>query len=248
MDCWIERKQTAKKGDNGKILIIGGSEDYPFAGVHAALAAYAAGADVVTLISHPYAHIVGGINPAIIFNTKIKNSYLSKHDTLIIGMGLPHKYKKIIKVLKRFEGNVVIDATAIYAVAHYNFVFEKPAILTPHEGEFRNAFNLLPSFDAVSRISKKHNAVILLKGYIDRIIYKNSVKEVEGGSAEMAKAGTGDALAGVVGTYFSRFKDAYRAAYCASLFFKKSGELAAQKKKESLKPLDIIEMFNRCLR
>lgn len=240
----MKRSKVAKKGDNGKILVIGGSEDYPFAGIHTALAAYAAGADIVTLVSHRYAHVIGSINPAIIFNTKLKKHHLKIHDTLVIGMGLPHKYKWIEKIIKRFEGNIVADATAIYAIANRNIKFKTTAIITPHEGEFRNAFNLQPSRAAISRISKKHNVVVLLKGYVDYIAYKNEIKTIEGGKPEMAKAGTGDALVGVIGAHFSKLKDAYKAAYCSSQLFKKAGALAAKKKKEALKPLDIIEMLN----
>ncbi|NPA38364.1 MAG: NAD(P)H-hydrate dehydratase [Candidatus Nanohaloarchaeota archaeon] len=239
--CKIKRKSHCRKGEYGKILVIGGSTNYPFAGIHAALAAYAAGADTVTLISHSYASTIGSLNPAIIFNTKLKKAHLQEHDVLVIGMGLPHNYAKISRIIKEFQGKVVADATAIYAISKKKIVFEVPAIITPHPGEFKNAFNSPPTKKAIQQTSQEHNLAVLLKGPEDLIVYKNNIQKVKGGTPYMAKAGTGDALAGVVGAYYSLFNHPFKASVCASQVFKKAGEKASKIHKHRLKPLHILD-------
>ena len=45
----MERKKNSRKGDNGKVLIVGGSEEYVGAVTLAGVAALRAGCDVVTI-------------------------------------------------------------------------------------------------------------------------------------------------------------------------------------------------------
>src|SRR3989338_7845590 len=94
-----KRKQTAKKGDNGRVLIVGGSKEYTGAVALAGLAALRCGADWVTVAApEKVAWAVNALSADLV-TVKLKGDYFSskhvdevgelarKHDVVLIGNG-----------------------------------------------------------------------------------------------------------------------------------------------------------------
>ena len=161
------RNARSHKGDNGRVLVIGGGA-FTGAPALAALAALRAGADWVTVAApQSVAETIAGFSPDLIVHslTPVKNSpsrastaeplsgnYLArddidtvnalirKHDVTVIGMGLGRESETAEAVSEIIRSNP--DARfVIDADALHALAMPvqegMPAIITPHAGEFR---------------------------------------------------------------------------------------------------------------
>lgn len=151
-------------------------------------------------------------------------------DCLVLGPGLgpirgtgrqPDVADWLLEALTGVD-RVVLDADALTAMAGLldRFVPVLPAatVLTPHEGEFSRLFpemtgaRLSRARAAASRVS----AVVVLKGR-DTIIAAPDGRALvnANGTANLATAGTGDVLAGMIGALLARGMPAFEAAAAA---------------------------------
>ena len=71
------RKKTAKKGDNGRVLVIGGSKEYTGAAALAGLAALRSGADWVTVAAPEKVAWAVNCLSADLVTVKLKGDYFS---------------------------------------------------------------------------------------------------------------------------------------------------------------------------
>jgi len=148
----VDRNKHSHKGNNGKVLIVGGSEVYAGAPSLVGLAALRTGADLayilaprraadtakqfIDLITEPLSgdHITKDNYPEI-------KRWLTKADVLVIGSGLgqnPATKEAVLKIVDKCEIPMVIDADALKALeGHMDLVQGKQAILTPHINEFK---------------------------------------------------------------------------------------------------------------
>jgi len=138
------RKKSSKKGDNGKVLIIGGSEYYIGAISLAGLAALRSGVDWVTIAApEKVAWCVNSLSADIV-SVKLKGNFISskhnkiiekltkKHNVILIGNGMGLN-KETIKFNKHFIKKIntlkVIDADGLKALSTADL---KNSIITPH--------------------------------------------------------------------------------------------------------------------
>ncbi len=139
-----KRREYSHKGDNGRVLIVGGSEDYIGAVALAGLAALRSGSDIVKIIApEKVAWAINTYSPDLITKKlhseiflpnhfKIIKKEMEKFDILLIGNGIGLKEstknfcKKTIKGIKKLK---VIDADAIKSIS-MNYV--ENSIITPH--------------------------------------------------------------------------------------------------------------------
>jgi NAD(P)H-hydrate epimerase len=145
------RKRTSHKGQNGRVLVVGGSIDYvgapTFVG-QAALAVLRSGADLVTIAApERVAWAINCISPDLI-TRKLPGDWLQpKHlkavlelaknaDVVVVGngIGLRAETKAFVQQLvKKLRKPVIIDADALKIVKLQDV---RRAVLTPHGGEF----------------------------------------------------------------------------------------------------------------
>lgn len=233
------------KGQNGKVLLIGGSELF-----HAAsrwsLDVLAAMVDMVFYSSVP-------INNELIREAKKEfwdgvvversevEAYLAEADVILIGPGMTRdekkhasegKYEKPSEeewqdtykvtnyLLSKYpQKKWVIDAGALQMVDPK--LLNERCIITPHLGEMDRVLSKLGGSEEALL---KTGVTIILKGEKDRVF--NSVNEVwvEGGNAGMTKGGTGDVLAGLVAGLYAFSDEPLSAAVVGSFVNKKAGE------------------------
>lgn len=229
--CLPRPKSASHKGQNGVVLIIGGSRTYHGAPILAALAA-ARFCDLVYFFSTKE-------NAAVLKRMKISTpnvicvqkgkfaSALNHADCVLIGNGMEPdaKTKRMVEKILGTKKKCVIDAAAIKVVPKQ--LLHEKAILTPHAIEFKAAFGVPAGEKSTETMSRKYGCTILLKGKKDTIASNGKITRVSGGNAGMTKGGTGDVLAGLLAAIWSHpaCKSPLRAAYTASLLNKRAGDM-----------------------
>ena len=139
-----KRKKDSKKGDNGRVLVIGGSKDYIGAVALAGLAALRSGCDWVTIAApEKVAWAINAISPDLV-TIKLKGDYFSlkhyseiaklakKHDIVLLGngLGLRKETKSFVKkIIKKINNPKVIDADGIKSLSLGDL---ENSIITPH--------------------------------------------------------------------------------------------------------------------
>jgi len=202
-----KRKEDSHKGENGKLLIIGGCEDYPGAVALAGLAALRSGCDYVTVaVPEKVGYVINSITPDLVVR-KFKGGDLcvnrvkdvlkleKDHDVVLIGNGIGMHAKSFVKKYVTYSVlPKVIDADAL---KHIRLQDVCNAVLTPHKKELEI---LLNNSDLNMGNLKKNlgSNVFVIKGQIDEVISKNEVRYNKTGNPGMTKAGTGDVLAGLI--------------------------------------------------
>ncbi|MFA6296674.1 MAG: NAD(P)H-hydrate dehydratase [Patescibacteria group bacterium] len=184
-----------------------------------------------------------------------------KYDVILIGPGLSqnNETRKLIcelfKNLKNLHKNVVLDADGLNAIAGQIELLEKlgdnKTILLPHAGEMARLTN--KDVDNIQRDrewlvrkkAKEWKCVLVIKGYETVISDGERVIINKSGGPELATAGTGDALAGMVAAHFAGnvnlpFEATATAVYLHGL----AGDMVSKKLGErSVLATDVINML-----
>ncbi|NCB73789.1 MAG: NAD(P)H-hydrate dehydratase [Clostridia bacterium] len=260
-----ERPKISHKGDYGKLLIIGGSVGYTGAPLMCAKAAARSGAGLISLgVPKKIYDLTAGrlIEPMTFPLSDDSYGRLSmsalpqireKHsvcDVCVIGCGLSRSEEltELVRtILRKSEKQLVIDADGLYALGDDPQIISSihvPPILTPHEGEFKRLGGVLTG-DRVSdarAFAKSRNCVLVLKGHHTICAFPDGeVYIMSGGNPGMAKGGSGDVLAGIIGALLCQLP-VKQAVITACAVHAAAGDLCAERLGEySLLPTDIIE-------
>ena len=229
LQCIPRPEKGSHKGQNGVVLIIGGSRTYHGAPVLAARAACRF-CDLVYFASTEENNALvrkmklGTAN--VICVPKSKFGFALKHATCVLvgnGMDADAKTRAVVSRILKSGKRCVLDAAALRVLPVK--LLHKDAILTPHAREFEACFGIAGNEENAAAMSKKYGCSILLKGVQDVVASGGKVTRVKGGNAGMTKGGTGDVLAGLCAALFSQCGEPLRAAYTASYINKRAGEL-----------------------
>lgn len=220
------------KGQNGKLLIIGGSELFhaasrwslDIASKFVDMVFYASTAENNELIREAKGKFWNGI----VINRSDLDSYIAEADAILIGPGMERSQETeelVNSLLKKYpEKKWVLDAGALQMLDPS--LLTKTSVLTPHEKELEGLLERLGrQMDReVSVIDLKEKvAAVLVKGKVDRLYAPDQEIEIPGGNAGMTKGGTGDVLAGILAALYCSH-DAKTASVVASVTNKMAGE------------------------
>lgn len=215
---FINKDQFSNKKDYGKLLIYGGSSFFKGAPIISSLAALRSGVGYVSLLKTKENDFNEAPNEVIFEIIKGDNfdiNIFNKYNTILFGNGLVNsKYNQdlLIFLIKNYKKNLVIDATGIdilKSILDLKLITAQSnkditILLTPHIDEFKRFLNITSDSKNVvdfvyyaNKISKNKNYV-LLKGYDCLISNNNKNKVIKGRIPALAKAGSGDALAGLI--------------------------------------------------
>jgi len=243
-DILPSRSVVSRKGENGRVLVLGGSIDYYGAPVLTGASALRAGCDLVyLLVPRPIHQVVASYLPDFIvrsyeggrFSARSMGevtAFMDRADVLVAGNGFSSSSvvrSGVKKLLDKWEKPIVLDADALIPYFEYA---SGDVVLTPHAGEFERLFNARPSDDLDERASQvlefaeKSGATILLKGPVDVVSDGKRVAFSETGNAGMTVGGTGDVLAGVVGAFVSQGASTFDAALAAAFMVGSAGDMA----------------------
>ncbi len=253
-----KRHVWSHKGENGRLLILAGSQYYSGAPALAALAAQSLGIDLVTLIvPENIVTPIRSYSPELIVFPFSKSHFttsdekllsfvfqqMKKNDSVLIGPGIGKDPDTIefVKQVIHFaceEGiPLVVDADAISAIPHIQI--RENTVITPHAGEFQllsgikitnTPQHIQKNIELVVEVAKKlNNAVILLKGAWDIITNGMAWKINAAGTALMTRGGTGDILSGLTAALLSIVKNPYRSAVMGAFLNGITGEMTYMK-------------------
>jgi len=260
------KPKDAHKGMGGRVLVIGGSELYSGAPALSALASLKSGADLAFVAApESVAYVISSYSPNLIvkklpgvnLNVKALNelkAFINRVDAIVMGpgLGLADETKEavieLIHEITKANKPMVLDADALKILAEHGRVDLKGStILTPHIKEalmllksHRNVCSLNDRINIATEISKIYNAVVLLKGPVDLIVYNDFLKLNRTGNQGMSVGGTGDTLTGIAATLLARKINPFKAAYIAAFVNGVSGDLAYKELGERLTATDIL--------
>lgn len=228
---------NSHKGQNGKVLVIGGSELFhaaskwslDIASKFVDMVFYASVPSNNELIRQAKSEFWNGL----VIELSQVDSYIEEADCILIGPGMtrtPDVAELTNRLLKAYpDKKWVVDAGALQMVDPQ--LLNEQCIVTPHHREllmvcekFVDDKQLVNNLQNLQLVSKKlHGATVILKGHLDIVANVNQVISVAGGNAGMTKGGTGDVLAGLVAALYAT-NDAMTAAVVASYINKKAGD------------------------
>ncbi|WP_305871414.1 NAD(P)H-hydrate dehydratase [Helicobacter pylori] len=242
----LRDKKNAHKGDYGHAHVLLGK--HSGAGLLSAISALSFGSGVVS-VQALECEITSNNKPLeLVFCENFPNPL----SAFALGMGL----ENIPKDFKKWLGLApcVLDAGVFY---HKKVLqaLEKEAVLTPHPKEFLSLLKLVGinismlelldnKLEIARDFSQKYpKVVLLLKGANTLIAHQGQVFINNLGSVALAKAGSGDVLAGLIVSLLSQNYTPLDAAINASLAHALAG--LEFKNNYALTPLDLIEKIKR---
>lgn len=205
----------AHKYSRGVLSVVAGSPEYPGAAVLVVNAAAATGVGYISLVAEPprgksVSDKVLTANPQVV----VENQVTDKATALVIGPGLGDTIRgqdataSAIQVAIRNRVPVLVDASGLDVLEPWVFQEPVPAlVLTPHVGEMRRLTQrLAPELenasvvDQAAQFSARFGAWVVLKSATTYVFSPTGLRSVHPpGTAELATAGTGDTLAGILG-------------------------------------------------
>ena len=264
------RVPMSHKGVNGNTLIVGGSSDMVGAPMLAAEAAVHSGAGKVTLCVPEIIKraVQGRIIPEVMVTSINENhSIYEGRQVVAIGPGLGRTIDipdLVNHVIDCYEGALVIDADALYALGHVGSV-DKDAlrdgkvesiykmerqlpycVMTPHLGEFSRLIDLPIKWierhyiTLARAFAKAHQVVLVLKGIPsvvalpDGTVYVNTI-----GNAGMGTGGMGDVLTGVIAGFISQGYSLQDSAILGVYVHSRSADILSDTKAWGYTPSDV---------
>lgn len=235
------------KGQNGKLLIIGGSHLFHAASLWALTVASRI-VDLVHYSSVPennelVAAAKQEFRNGIVVRRVDVADYITEDDCILIGPGMTRdkETEALTNTLLANNKNKrwVIDAGALQML---DLIRIPPhSILTPHHQEFdllkkKNHESGIMNHgeentieEQVKQFAKHYQCIVLLKGEKDIACDPNgNCRVIEGGNAGMTKGGTGDVLAGLIAALACK-NDPFLATIAGSFINKKAGDALFQK-------------------
>ena len=250
------------KGQNGRVLIVGGSRDYYGAPILAGMGALFGGADLVTLmVPECNFDVARSYYPDFIVKA-FPGDYLNASGVelislasegqgcLIMGPGLgdhPETLEAAGALVKKIKLPVVLDAQALGAFSRENIRGNNRILLTPHAHEFKTLFNeklpslLIERIHLVKKVVATFNVTVLLKGATDIIAGPNENGHClnQTGNAGMTSGGTGDVLTGFAGSLMARGLSPYDAARVSAFLVGIAGDQLASNKGHTFTATDL---------
>ncbi len=253
-------EKTSHKGNNGRLLIIGGSSLF-----HSSFIWTAEVSSRIVDIVH-YSSIESNLEILSSLKKRFLNGivvprrsildYVEEDDVVLIGPGMlrgevsRHRkhigFDDILKIsdealytyeltkylLQNFKSKrFVLDAGSLQMLDLEDLAgLQQTPILTPHLHEYKRLFDedvskktMLEKVKSVEMNSLRFNSEILLKGVVDIVSCKGKSIGIRGGNQGLTKGGTGDLLAGLIASFYTK-STAFSSAVYSSFILKLSAE------------------------
>jgi ADP-dependent NAD(P)H-hydrate dehydratase / NAD(P)H-hydrate epimerase len=253
------RPERAHKGDFGRLLIVGGSIEFPGATVLAGLGAMRAGAGLVRVAAAEsvVARVASAV-PELTWSAldeeapgliapggwRRATADATTSDAAVIGPGLGRQaaaHRRARQLIASLRLPAVVDADGLNALAgaaRWWQGLKAPLVLTPHPGEFaRLRGEASPAADdddgrasSAAAAAERWGQVVVLKGA--RTVIADPGGELlraDVATPALATAGSGDVLSGAIGAFLAAGAMPFAAAACGVAVHGAAGLLAADR-------------------
>ncbi|HMR40759.1 MAG TPA: NAD(P)H-hydrate dehydratase [Ignavibacteria bacterium] len=231
------RNINSHKYSNGKVLILAGSPGLTGAACLCSMSALRSGAGaVITGIPESLNDIMevkltevmtlaldetGNKTISVSAYSKIKEK-LKWADSVLIGPGLSDNeetHELVRTIIRENDNNFVLDADAISAFRHdMKLLKNKKIILTPHQGEFAGLTGLKTEdirkefYEIASEFVRKYKVTLVLKNSPSVTVSENGFFINSTGRENLATAGSGDVLSGIIAGILAQTGDPVNSA------------------------------------
>lgn len=255
-----------RKGQAGRIAVLGGSAEYTGAPYFAAISALRTGADLSFVFSPPgAAPAIKAYSPDLVVYPGFVYlgptcAGLQRMHALVVGPGLGRAagagtvVQKVVEYSVRSGKILVLDADALW------FVTKEPSVrnalrgqngvfLTPNRAELKRMEAVLGVAGAAGVAEWFGGGVVVVaKGATDRIAGGGKVVEVSAGGAGKRAGGQGDLLAGVLATVAFWMKReggevGVAAGVCACLVVRAAAGRAFAERGRSMLASDVVQFI-----
>ncbi len=245
----------AHKYSRGKAVVVAGSAPYPGAAMMCSFSAQLAGAGYTQVFtSRRNVKLVQQFRPSLVVApfseldpaTAIAVQYPG---AFVVGSGFDSADAEaeavLRRILKRGNAPVLVDGGALSflsAPKMRKLLLKRQkqglaTVLTPHWGEVQRlaapyAIDLtrLSQAEAAHSLSLCYGSIVVLKGQDTAVVSSERDALVDFGTAALAKAGTGDVLAGLVGGFMAQGMDPFDAAHLGVAVHAVAGTVASERR------------------
>ncbi|MFI7573350.1 NAD(P)H-hydrate dehydratase [Micromonospora sp. NPDC049497] len=236
VDWWPRLGPASEKYTRGVVGVATGSATYPGAAILSVGGALAGPTGMVRYAGSARADVVHH-HPSVIATDRVADAGRVQAWVCGSGLGTGEDAAGELRAVLAAPVPVVLDADALTLLVDGSLADrlrgrDAPIVVTPHDREFTRLCGEMPGADRVAatlRLAAWMNAVVLLKG--DRTVvgtpdgraYVNPT-----GTPALATGGTGDVLAGLLGSLLAAGVPADRAAVAAAYLHGLAGREAAR--------------------
>jgi len=210
------RAPRSDKRSFGHVFVLAGSRNYPGAAMMAVQAALRAGAGLVTAFvpETVVAAFAAEVPEAIwvawpetpggglaLEGEGLLRERIQRADALVIGPGMGREAETLTllkDVVAKAGAPVVLDADALQP--EIVRAAQGPLVVTPHAGEFQR----IAGGKTLREFAAETGAVVVLKGAVTKIAAGAEVYHSFFGGPVLARGGSGDLLAGMIGTMLAQ--------------------------------------------
>ena len=209
----VPRKRAQdNKYSAGSVLVVGGARGMTGAATLAARAAFRADAGYVTIAAPPESLPVLETLVVEAVKRPLDDVFeaAKRASALALGPGLGRDRRDLVRrLLVQTALPTVVDADALHELEPFERA--APTVLTPHSGELarllgeESAWVDAHRLEALARAVERYRCVVLLKGADTLVGAPNAGVLVVGGDVpQLATAGTGDVLSGIVAAFLAK--------------------------------------------
>lgn len=253
------RPVDSHKGTFGTVKLLCGSRKYTGAALLCCEGALRSGCGMVKLFADERTCAPVRTRLPEVINCLPEDFLKTAAQSAVIGCGISDCYNEMLAyIIKGTEIPTVIDADGInFLSAHKDLLREAKSdiVLTPHPMEFSRLTGIEVTKINANRIgyaeeySRLFNCTVVLKGH-NTVIATPDRKTVinETGSTALAKGGSGDVLAGVIGSLLAQGYDCHTAAVIGVYAHGKAADvLAEQYGLHGVLPSDLPKVIGKIL-
>lgn len=232
-----KRPRNSHKGTFGIATLLCGSPQYTGSAVLAVSAALKSGCGYVKAVCPAeVAAAISPNHPQTVFSASCDLN--SKAIAVGMGCGVTQSlYGEIVRLLGEYEGTLIIDADGLNCLAEYGADILKnkrcSVVLTPHLKEFSriSGYDMAEIFSSpvacAERFAAEYGMTVVLKS-AGTVICDGSRTAINiRGNSALAKAGSGDMLAGYMCGCIARGLSPFDGAVCAAYTMGAAAELAS---------------------
>lgn len=240
----------ANKYSRGKCVVIAGSPPYPGAALLTSWASQCMGSGYTEVFTAKVNEMVLQIRrPSLVVRSFEKCSPahlipLEHHGAVVVGPGFDVNdaaaHDLCVKAVKDVKHPLLLDGGALTIMATdegreliaSRAELGRITVLTPHHGEAARLIavsDFTPDNleDAATQFAQAYQAIVVLKGPITVVSDGKRTEVFDGGTPALAKAGTGDVLAGMIGGLLAQGVEPFGASYLGVSLHAEAAKIAA---------------------